>query len=91
MNIDPTFMKPENRFREMINLNFVFQPCVFSPSEDNEFPKGEFINPEKAKALLGNYKIDVVFYSKDFKIVDTAKDLGRYGAVVKITAQDGIE
>tara|TARA_B100001029_G_C15057399_1_gene455503 strand:- start:171 stop:1763 length:1593 start_codon:yes stop_codon:yes gene_type:complete len=91
MNIEPTFMKPENRFREMINLDFVFQPCVFLPSEDNEFPKGEFINPEKAKALLGNYKIDVVFYSKDFKIVDTAKDLGRYGAVVKITAQDGIE
>ena len=69
MNIDPTFMKPENRFREMINLNFVFQPCVFSPSEDNEFPKGKFINTEKAKALLGDYRIDVVFYSKEFKIV----------------------
>ena len=46
MNIEPAFMKPENRFREMINLDFVFQPCVFLPSEDNEFPKGEFINPD---------------------------------------------
>ncbi len=91
MNIEKKFMEPKNRFREMINLSFVFQPSVFFPNENDQFPNGDFINHEKARMLLGEYKIDVVFYSKDYEIVETAVEPGRYGAVVKITAQDGVE
>ncbi|HIM10149.1 TPA: hypothetical protein EYM26_05030, partial [Candidatus Poribacteria bacterium] len=91
MTIDQNFVKPENRFREMLNLDFVFQPSVFFPNENDDFPNGDFINPEKAKILLGEYKISVVFYSKNYEIVETAVEPGRYGAVVKITAQDGVE
>ena len=38
MTIDQNFVKPENRFREMLNLDFVFQPSVFFPNENDEFP-----------------------------------------------------
>ena len=91
MTADQNFVKLENRFREMLNLDFVFQPSVFFPNESDEFPTGDFINREKAKTLLGEYEISVVFYSKSYEVVQTAVDFGRYGAVVKITAQDGVE
>ena len=84
MTIDQNFVKLENRFREMLNLDFVFQPSVFFPNENDDFPNGDFINPEKAKILLGEYKISVVFYSKNYEIVETAVEPGRYGAVVKL-------
>ena len=91
MTIDQTITKPSDRFRELLNLDFVFQPSVFLPNESDQFPNGDFINPEKAKILLGDYKINIDFYSKNYEIVETAVESGRYGAIVKITAQDGVE
>ena len=91
MTIDQIIMTPSDRFRELLNLDFVFQPSVFLPHENDEFPNGDFINPEKAKTLLGDYKINITFYSKNYEIVETAVESGRYGAIVKITAQDGVE
>ena len=39
MNIEKKFMEPKNRFREMINLSFVFQPSVFFPNENDQNQK----------------------------------------------------
>ena len=41
--------------------------------------------------MLGDYKIDVTFYTKEYGVVEKPTDSGRYGAVVKITAEDGHE
>ena len=77
-----------NRAREMINAEIVFQPSVFA---GKEFPKVDFLNPGEAASWLGDYTIDATFYSKDYQVVDSPTELGRYGAVVKITAADGVE
>jgi len=55
------------------------------------FPSCDFEDPDLARRLLGDYTLDVTYYSKDFKVVDEPAKLGRYGAIVTITAEDGHE
>ena len=89
------FNSAAERAKPLLNAEFVFQPSVFPPSgkdiEFDEFPKCDFLNPKEAQRLLGDYKIDVTFYTKEYEIVEKPTDSGRYGAVVKITAEDGHE
>jgi CubicO group peptidase (beta-lactamase class C family) len=66
--------------------NLRFDPCVFS---DGTFPPCDFERPELAEALLGHYRIDVVFYDKDYKVVEFADKPGRYGAVITVTPGNG--
>ena len=87
LTITTGFRSAANRVREMINAQFVFQPSVFS---GEEFPTADFLNPEEAAGWLGDYDIDVTFYSRDYDVVDAPKEPGRYGAIVKITAEDGV-
>lgn len=39
--------------------------------------------------LIGDYTFDVTFYDKNYNVVDKPSSPGRYGAVVKIKAEDG--
>jgi CubicO group peptidase (beta-lactamase class C family) len=55
------------------------------------FPSCDFEDPDQARRLLGDYTIDVTYYSKDYEVVEKPTDLGRYGAVATITAKDGHE
>jgi|GEM_PF-835847 len=66
--------------------NLRFDPYVFS---DGTFPPCDFERPELAEALLGPYRIDVVFYDKDYNIVPFAEKPGRYGAVITVTPENG--
>ncbi len=90
-----------NRFRPMLDIKLVFQPSVFSGNDKEQksakgakgggFPPCDFLNPEQARRLLGDYKIDTTFYNEDYEVVEEPTDTGRYGAVVKVTAEDGHE
>ncbi|MHC4356332.1 MAG: FG-GAP repeat domain-containing protein, partial [Planctomycetota bacterium] len=91
------FFSAANRAKPMLNAEIGFRPSVFSGEGDKEggkpgsFPPCDFLNPDRARRWLGDYKIDVTYYSKDYEVVKEPKDAGRYGAVVKITAEDGRE
>ena len=89
-----------DRARPMLNAEFVFQPSVFhriEPEGGQEqgndgkqlFPPADFVNPHEARQWLGDYKVDITFYNRDHEVVDEPTVSGRYGAVVKITAEDG--
>ena len=82
------YASPADRAKPLLTAEFVFQPSVFS---GNRFPKCDFTSTDQAKTLLGDYKVDVTFYSKEYEIVDKPTDTGRYGAIVTITAEDGLE
>jgi len=94
-SITTGFFSAPNRAKPMLNAEIVFQPSVFSGEDKGAkgdgFPPCDFLNPDRARRQLGDYEIDVTFYSKDYEVVDEPTDPGRYGAVVKITAEDGRE
>ena len=83
------FSSAADRARPLINAEFSFRPSVFSgiisekKDEDDEserkeiFPPGDFVNPERARQLLGDYEIDVTFYNKDYEEVDGPTTAGR--------------
>lgn len=94
------FASAADRARPLINAEFAFKPSVFSgimakQEKDDDakqkeiFPPCDFVNPDWARGLLGDYEIDVTFYNKDYELVDGPTEAGRYGAVVKIKAEDG--
>ena len=97
------FHSAADRARPLINAEFVFQPSVFSEIMSREqnrtqggdgrqkerFPSCDFANPDQARQLLGDYEIDVTFYNRDYEAVDEPTTAGRYGAVVRIKAEDG--
>ncbi len=87
LTITGGFFSAANRAKPLLNAEIVFQPSVFS----REFPTCDFLNPDQARRLLGNYNIDVTFYSQDYEVAEKPTATGRYGAVVKITAEDGRE
>lgn len=89
------FSSAADRAKPLLNAEFIFQPSVFSEiksrnrRQKERFPSCNFVNPDRARQLLGDYEIDVTFYNKDYQVVDEPTTPGRYGAVVKIKAQDG--
>lgn len=70
----------------MLNAEIVFQPSVFS---GEKFPRCDFTDPAKFSKLLGKYRIQSDYYDSGYQRLDRPKSAGRYGAVVKITAEDG--
>ena len=40
--------------------------------------------------MLGEYEFDVTYYSEYYEVVEKPSESGRYGAVVKIEAEDGM-
>jgi CubicO group peptidase (beta-lactamase class C family) len=95
LTITGGYYSPANRARPLLNAEFVFQPSVFpgggKDAKFDGFPPCDFLNPDRARRLLGDYEIDVTFYSKDYEVAEKPTATGRYGAVVKITAEDGRE
>jgi CubicO group peptidase (beta-lactamase class C family) len=85
-SITTGFYSPANRARRLLTAEFGFQPSVFT---DEQFPECDFLNPDRARRWLGNYEIEVTFYSKAQAVVEKATTSERYGAVVRITAEDG--
>ncbi len=81
------FLSAAERARPLLKAEFVFQPSVFP--ENDGFPPCGFLDPGEARRLLGDYKLDVTFYDKEYEVVEKPAAAGRYGAVVKITAEDG--
>ena len=79
---------PPYRARKMLTTTLAFQPSVFF---EDTFPTCDFLEPGRARILLGDYKIESTWYSSDYEVVERPKKPGRYGAVVKITAEDGTE
>jgi CubicO group peptidase (beta-lactamase class C family) len=75
-----------DRAKALIKAELAFQPSVFNK---NEFPSCDFLKPGKMHELLGDYTFDVTFYDKNYNVVDEPSSPGRYGAVVKIKAEDG--
>lgn len=94
------FYSAADRARPLLKAEFVFQPSVFfevksdrdrgrESRQNKRFPSCNFVNPDEARQWLGDYDIDVTFYNKDYEVVDEPAGAGRYGAVVKIKAEDG--
>lgn len=94
------FASAADRARPLLNAEVVFQPSVFSGivsrkrndrdgRQKAQFPSCDFLDRGQARRLLGDYKIDVTFYDKNHAMVDQPTDAGRYGAAMKIKAEDG--
>jgi CubicO group peptidase (beta-lactamase class C family) len=76
----------QQRARAFMEASPAFQPAVFS---GEAFPTCQFERPLLVEELIGPYAIDVTFYDNDGRVVTTADKPGRYGAVVKVRADDG--
>lgn len=63
-----------------------FEPFVFS---GDPFPRVDFEQPSLVEDLIGPYRLDVTFYDADYDEVTTAKETGRYGAIVEILTEEG--
>jgi CubicO group peptidase (beta-lactamase class C family) len=77
------------RARHMLKAGFVFNPSVFFDVDNNEFPGCDFLDLAVARQMLGDYKIETTFYRWDYEVVEKPTGPGRYGAIVRITAEDG--
>ena len=60
-------------------------PAVFS----GDLPPIRFERPLWIRALIGPYKLTTTYYDKDYNVVASAKDVGRYGAVIEIATAGG--
>ncbi|MFH1573206.1 MAG: serine hydrolase domain-containing protein [Acidobacteriota bacterium] len=74
------------RARQLLEAEVYFESHVFSGVS---FPACEFRDPYLVEALIGPYTIETTFYDRDYTIVTQALEPGRYGAVVKVTPEDG--
>jgi CubicO group peptidase (beta-lactamase class C family) len=61
----------------------------FMFGQDAKFPIYDFKNHENMKQLYGDYKINTIWYDKNFNKADIAKANGRYGGVCEIVPQYG--
>ena len=75
-----------DRAKALIGAELAFGPSVFS---GDEFPSCEFLKPGQMREQIGDYTFDVTFYNKNYVVVEKPSEAGRYGAVVKIKAEDG--
>jgi predicted esterase len=64
----------------------VCDPAVFS---GDQFPACSYPQPEKIKALVGEYKIETVYFDDAQNRVTRPVGPGRYGAVSSITSSTG--
>lgn len=98
LTVTTGFFSAAKRARPLLDAELAFRPSVFLAYGKGEkgkssggFPPCDFLNSDRARRWLGDYEIDVTFYSKDYAEVEKPAAPGRYGAVVKITAEDGRE
>ena len=76
----------KDRAKALISAELTFRPSVFS---GGEFPSCEFLKPGQMRERIGDYTFEVTFYDRDYVVVEEPSAAGRYGAVVKIKAEDG--
>lgn len=76
----------ETRAREFMGCGVSPAPAVFI---GEEFPAIRFPRPLRAEAMIGRYTIETDWYDADLKRVLKAEKPGGYGAVIRITGQDG--
>jgi CubicO group peptidase (beta-lactamase class C family) len=67
--------------------NFLGHPIHFQKVcfRGEEFPACEYDQPDQVRALIGPYSLKRTFYDAQGVSVETAKNPGRYAAVVEIT------
>jgi len=61
------------------------QPFVFS---GRALPPCDFDEPSFVEDLVGPYSVRATYYDGDFRPVTSAKEPGRYGAVVEVSTRD---
>ncbi len=76
----------KDRAKALIKAELAFGPSVFS---GDEFPSCDFAKPGQMRERIGDYTFEVTFYDRDYGVVEKPSAAGRYGAVVKIKAEDG--
>jgi CubicO group peptidase (beta-lactamase class C family) len=89
LNLSPNVQAEDtarDRAKALIKAELAFQPSVFN---GDEFPSCDFLKPGQVREWIGDYTFEVTFYSKDYEVVKKPTATGRYGAAVKITAEDG--
>lgn len=59
-------------------------PCVFTGAE---LPEVDFKFPVRMHELLGGYKRKTTYYDSEYRVVNRADKLGRYGAVVEVRSE----
>lgn len=74
------------RHEAFLHQDIRFNPPVF---RDAAFPACDFEQPAEVEDLIGPYVLTPVFYDAQYNLVKSAQKPGRYGAVVRITADDG--
>lgn len=63
-----------------------FTPPVF---HDAAFPSCDFEHPAEVEDLIGPYVLSPKFYDSQYNVVTTAATPGRFGAIVRVAADDG--
>ena len=71
--------------RQLASMELNFRPYVFSGPD---FPPLACDNRDLA-ALLGPHTIQTIFYDRNYNVVTSADEPGRYGAVIEIVPQNG--
>jgi len=79
---DPQAARHEAFLRQDIR----FRPPVF---RDAAFPSCDFEQPAEVEDLIGPYTLTPMFFDSQYNVVKSAAKPGRYGAVVRIQADDG--
>jgi predicted esterase len=74
------------RHEAFLHQDIRFKPPVF---RDAAFPPCDFEQPAEVEDLIGPYALTPVFFDSQFNVVKSAQKAGRYGAVVRIEADDG--
>ncbi|QQE09921.1 beta-lactamase family protein [Planctomycetota bacterium] len=59
--------------------------------QEGAFPKIDFEIPERAKDYLGEYTVHVSWFDSNLNEVKGDAKPGRYGAIVKVTSDNGLE
>ena len=74
------------RDKAVLRLNIVASNSAFTGTG---FPGCDFADPAQAENLIGRYTLRTTYYDAAYHQVNSADTLGRYGALVKATTEDG--
>jgi Dienelactone hydrolase family len=77
---------PAALHEEFINEDIHFTRLVFG---DSKFPACDFSEPRAIRAMIGPYTLKTTFYDDSQNPVGSAEKVGRYGAIVDVTGDNG--
>jgi predicted esterase len=76
----------EQRRAALNQAELRFESFVF---DTVAFPAVDFAQPALVKELLGAYTLRTVFYDAEYHPVESARQPGRYGAIVEVSTAEG--